>query len=249
MNLDIGRSVTYPFEDPYWPRKLIVFLIVGFVPGLNLILWSGYAVSVARNMARGLPPLPGWEDWSDIAVRGFLAIGAVALYSLPALIVFGLLSWVGALAGEGAFVALRCGGIVLAGAYLLLANLLLSVGHIHHARTDQSFHYTHIAARLRDFQQNPTLYGQHFAFQALLAFLLIMLTGVALALFLVTMSTIITEGGALALILIGVLTLGSLGFVAIVTLAFLANGYLLGVGVAAANRRQFGPPDPARQGL
>jgi hypothetical protein len=247
VSLDIGRSVTYPFEDPDWPRKLVVFLIVGFVPGLNLILWSGYAISVGRNIARGLPPLPGWEEWSDIAVRGFLAIGAAALYSLPALIVYLLLSWIGALAGESAFLALRCGGIMLAGAYLLLANLLLSVGYVHHARTDQSFHYTHVIARLRDFQQNPALYGQHFAFQALLAFLLFMLTGVALALFLVAMSTIITEGGALALILIGVLTLGSLGFVAIVTLAFLANGYFL--GMAAASQRQFAPPDPIRRGL
>lgn len=43
MQIDLGRSVTYAFEDSAWLSKLIVFLIVGFLPGLNVILWSGYA--------------------------------------------------------------------------------------------------------------------------------------------------------------------------------------------------------------
>src|SRR5258706_8880959 len=93
MNMDLGRSVTYPFEDRDWLKKVGILFLLGLIPGLNIIVLSGYALTVARNILRGEPfPLPYWADWSDIAVRGLISIVAGFIYFLPPLL-FGCCLW------------------------------------------------------------------------------------------------------------------------------------------------------------
>lgn len=232
MNLDIGRSVTFPFEDKRWANKLIAFLVIGFVPGLNLILWSGYAISIARNMARGeKDPLPGWETWSDIAVRGLLAIMAQIVYFGPALLVICCIVAASALLGgrgESFFAPLRCIGWGLAILYTLTINYVLHSGHLRFAQYDQFFRYLDFGGRLNDVRMHTGLFGMLFAYQTLLSFVVILLTIVALMLSLVAFSAIWTVGGVLAIGIVFLLALALLGYVAFVTMAFLANGYLLG---------------------
>lgn len=230
MQIDLGRSVTYAFEDSAWLSKLIVFLIVGFLPGLNVILWSGYALSIARNLARGEKhPLPSWEAWSDIAVRGLLSLVATALYFAPAaLIGLGvlLIGWLSD--GAESFILLRLGALGVALIYSLLMNYVLTCAHARYAQTDQFYHYLEVGARLRDLRYAPVQFGVLYLYQSLLTFLLLMLSAIALALFLLAISVALTDGGALSLILAPILVLGLGGYIAIVTLGFLSNGYLLG---------------------
>src|SRR5688500_18531100 len=88
MNIDIGRSVTYPFEDQQWFNKVGILMILGFIPGLNVIMWGGAALTIARNVLRGERfPLPDWAEWSDIAVRGLLSIAATLIYYIPLIVV------------------------------------------------------------------------------------------------------------------------------------------------------------------
>src|SRR5579859_7318843 len=88
MNIDFGRAVTYPFEDRQWTLKVGILLLASLIPGLNAILLAGYGLTIARNMLRGVAlPMPGWDNWSDIAVRGLLSLVATFLYFLPALLV------------------------------------------------------------------------------------------------------------------------------------------------------------------
>ncbi len=233
MHIDLGRSVTYPFEDSAWFSKLIIFLIVGFLPGLNLILWSGYALSVARNLARGeKQPLPSWEAWTDIAVRGLLSLVATALYIAPVLLIFLGVLLISLLTNSAAsFMVLRLLAFVVALAYLFLANYLLTCAHARYAQTDQFYHYLEVGARLRDLRQAAGLFGVLYGYQSLLAFLLLMLSAVVLVLFLLALSAVITGGGVLSVIMVPILTLGLVGYIAILTLAFLANGYLLGTAL------------------
>jgi hypothetical protein len=233
MHIDLGRSVTYPFEDSAWFSKLIIFLIVGFLPGLNLILWSGYALSVARNLARGeKQPLPSWEAWTDIAVRGLLSLVATALYIAPVLlIVLGVLLISLLTNGVQSFLVVRLLAFGVALAYLLLANYLLTCAHARYAQTDQFYHYLEVGARLRDLRQAAGLFGVLYGYQSLLAFLLLMLSAVVLVLFLLALSAVITGGGVLSVIMVPILTLGLVGYIAVLTLAFLANGYLLGTAL------------------
>lgn len=230
MQIDLGRSVTYPFEDPAWLSKLIVFLIVGFLPGLNLILWSGYALSIARNLVRGAQqPLPAWDAWSDIAVRGLLSLVATALYFAPAaLIVLG--AWlIGALSnGAQPFIMVRLGALGVALLYSALINYVLTCAHARYAKTDQFYHYFEIGARLRDLRQAAVPFGVLYLYQSLLAFLLMMFSFVALALFVVALSAVLSSDSVLSLLAMPILVLGLAGYIAVVTLGFLTNGYLLG---------------------
>ncbi|MFQ3534413.1 MAG: DUF4013 domain-containing protein [Aggregatilineales bacterium] len=230
MQIDLGRSVTYVFEDSAWLSKLIVFLIVGFLPGLNLIVWSGYALSIARNLNRGERyPLPSWEAWTDIAVRGLLSLVATVLYFMPAallLLGIGLIDWLSN--GAESFILLRVVALAIALIYSLLINYVLTCAHARYAQTDQFYHYLEIGARLRDLRCAAVPFGVLYLYQSLLAFLLVMLSIIVLVLFLVALSAAITSGGLLSLIIAVVLVLGLGGYVAILTLGFLANGYLLG---------------------
>jgi hypothetical protein len=238
MQIDLERSFTYPFEDSAWLSKLIVFLIVGFLPGLNVIVWSGYALSVARNFARGeQQPLPAWDAWPDIAVRGLLSLVATALYFAPAaLIVIG--AWlIGALSGGAEpFIMLRLSALGIALLYSLLTNYVLTCAHARYAQTDQFYHYLEIGARLRDLRQAAVPFGVLYLYQSLLTFLLLMLTFVVIALSLVALSAAVTNGGMLSLIATPILVLGLAGYIATVTLGFLANGYMLGTTLVSVRR-------------
>jgi hypothetical protein len=237
MYIDVGRSVTYAFEDPQWASKLIVFVIVGFVPGLNIILWGGYAISIARNIMRGEEyPLPAWVDWSDIAVRGLLSIVAMLLYFAPLLVPACVLLLGSAMLG-GVGLALRCVLFALGAFYVIAASCLLGSGHLQFAQTDQFFTYLDLSARLRALRVDRGVIIPLFFYQSLLSFLLLMLAVVISGLFLFALSIIATASSILGVIVLILLLFGLVGFLAIVTVAFLANGYFLGIAGATLLER------------
>mgnify|MGYP005843139529 CR=1 FL=1 len=241
MQLDIGRSVTYPFEDPRWASKLIVFLIVGFIPGLNVLVWGGYALSVARNLMRGtVYPLPAWDAWSAVAVRGLLSLVGTALYFSPALMVLCCMlvaSWLIGGRAEATFAALRCVGIGLGIAYILTISYLLGGAHMRFAQTDQFHAYLDIGGRFQDMRDTPGVFGMLLVYQGLLTFVIGLLTVVAALLFLVALSLIATAGDLLGIGMLFLLAVGLLGYVAFVTVAFLASGYILGMAGRAVVQR------------
>lgn len=241
MSIDLGRSVSFVFEDRQWASKLIVLIILGFVPGLNLILWTGYAVSVAHNLMRGDPfPLPTWDHWSDIAVRGLLAIVATGLYFSPALL--GVCCLILATAavgpsGQDVLNTLRCVSLALVGLYGSTTSILLGSGHARYAQTDQFYRYLDIGERIRDLQRGPGLFLTLYLYESAITFVVGLVVIVALVIFLGALSLISNLGGALAVLAIAVLAVALVGVVAVITLGFLASGYLLGaVGVAFAAR-------------
>ncbi len=96
QHLDIGRALTFGFEDGEWVVKLflgaLLFLVglifsvvlIGVIP---LLMLGGYAVAIARNVAEGQDvPLPRWEDFGDLLADGFRLAVAYFLWSLPSLI-------------------------------------------------------------------------------------------------------------------------------------------------------------------
>src|SRR5260370_8521863 len=86
MNIDFGRAPSVPFEDRQWTVKVGILLVASLIPGLNAILLSGYGLTIARNILRGVAlPMPNWDNWSDIAVRGLLSLVATFMYFLPPL--------------------------------------------------------------------------------------------------------------------------------------------------------------------
>lgn len=109
--MDIAKSFTFMFEDPEWLRKLgIGFLVVllgalfsivliGLIP---LIMVLGYTLDVTRNVMDGQAnPLPEWNDWEGLLVRGLKLAGVLIVWSLPLILISIPLGFGAALAGNG----------------------------------------------------------------------------------------------------------------------------------------------------
>ena len=98
MRVDIGRAVSYIFEDREWTPKLLVSagialagLIGVILLGLGpIIAWSlllGYAVELVRNVRDNHPiPLPRWDNYGEKFRKGGTVLAAVFVYNLPNLL-------------------------------------------------------------------------------------------------------------------------------------------------------------------
>jgi hypothetical protein len=127
------RALTYPFGESRWLPKLGLLVLLGCIPGLNLMAWVGYQLSIAHNRALGASELlPSWEDWADILVRGLIGVSLSALYLLPA-IIFGL---IGVLFASTRGVTWSI-AIVLA----VIGETALIAGNVRYARSDQPGEY------------------------------------------------------------------------------------------------------------
>ncbi len=220
MNIDFGRSVTYPFEDRQWTVKVGILLVASLIPGLNLILLSGYGLTIARNILRGEGlPMPDWSNWSDIAVRGLLSIVATFMYFLPALLVsccgFVMFPSLSGRTSGGVFWTVQCCSGTFAIVYSLIAFLLLNAGHIRYAQSDQFASYLEIGPRVRDVQRNAPLFLILLAIQIVI--------------------------GLVTILLGAILFITCIGLLAVVTFATLINGYILGqTALSLAARPQRG---------
>ncbi len=217
MNIDIGRSVTYPFEDQQWFTKVGILLILGFIPGLNVIMWTGYSLTTARNVMRNERlPLPEWTEWADIAIRGLLSIAATLIYYLPLILLSCCLTLPGLLSGGGqnnssTFTLLNCCLGLIAVVYGIAVGLVLNVGHIRFIQTDQFNVYMDFGRRIEDLRANSNLFVTLFIYQVLIGLI----------------------AGAVSV----VLAITCIAPIVIGTVAFLANGYMLGMAAAAVRPR------------
>jgi hypothetical protein len=122
--MDYGKAFVFMFEDPNWVRKIVIGILVallgiilspiliGFIPLLMLV---GYTVDLVRNVVnRQEHPLPEWQDWGDLLIRGIKLAVAVFIWSLPAIIVAIPLSIGGTLMGNDSSGAQAVGGLLVA---------------------------------------------------------------------------------------------------------------------------------------
>jgi len=95
--MDVGRSFTYMFEDKDWIAKLAIggvilltgtilfWLVIPIIAAYAVVL--GYSLVALRNVYDGSPtPLPEWNNFGDLFVKGITAIVGVLIWSIPVLI-------------------------------------------------------------------------------------------------------------------------------------------------------------------
>ena len=84
--MDIGKSLTYMFDDEKWTSKVVVGAVINMIPILNFTS-TGYMLATIRNVANDVtPPLPTWDDFGDYFVKGLVLAIIGLIYSLPLLI-------------------------------------------------------------------------------------------------------------------------------------------------------------------
>jgi hypothetical protein len=177
-SVNVGIVWRGVFQDKRWPQKIGGLVLLGCIPGLNVLAWVGYQQSIAYNIAHDHPtPLPSWDNWADILVRGLITVSASGIYWLPvaALLVFGLFPGLRLLM----FVALVAACAIC---------LTLSIGHIRYARSDYSGIYGWAGWRTALSKQTDSsvslmAYGISFIAQTAVIALAALLTPLALLTF------------------------------------------------------------------
>ncbi len=144
--MDVGKSISYIFEDDEWVNKVGVGALIAMVPILNFA-GIGYEVRVIRSVARGeARPLPKWDDFGQFFVDGLWLALARLVYALPIFVLMGVpfVSWLifvfaaattqdeDRIAAFFPFVFLLCGC-----AFLIMLLYSLTIGVISPAITAQ----------------------------------------------------------------------------------------------------------------
>lgn len=98
--MDVGKSFTYMFEDKDWIVKILIggaiiflgaifswLLLIPLIAALAIVF--GYMLATLRNVYEGNPqPLPKWENFGDLFMRGIKATIGLFVWSLPAVVLF-----------------------------------------------------------------------------------------------------------------------------------------------------------------
>lgn len=99
--MDFGKSFTYVFEDDEWVTKILIGGLLSLIPIVNLVV-AGYAIKVIKNVVDGVErPLPNWDEFGDLFVKGFMTTLASLIWALPIMAFAMVMAVFGALANNG----------------------------------------------------------------------------------------------------------------------------------------------------
>lgn len=141
--MNVGRALTYVFDDPEWFSKLamtalVVIASVTFTPLLiGFVGWAlllGFTVELVRNVRLGVKyPLPRWTDFNRYLSVGFNALTAVIVYSMPNLVLGCVSSFMAQNMGSGfigstLMLALSCCLFPILLVYNLVSVPMLALG-------------------------------------------------------------------------------------------------------------------------
>ena len=95
--MDIGKSLTYIFEDPRWLTKVAIGAVVLIISSLlspiligilGYFIFMGYTLDVVRNVRHRVQyPMPEWQDrWVEWLVLGIKLAALLFIWALPAVL-------------------------------------------------------------------------------------------------------------------------------------------------------------------
>lgn len=85
--MDIGRAITYVFQDPQWLKKVLIGGLLFFIPIIGWLIIGGYWLRIIRQVAQGNDvPLPEWNDFGGDLVRGLKGFVVYVVWALPVIV-------------------------------------------------------------------------------------------------------------------------------------------------------------------
>lgn len=161
--MDIGRSISYVFQDPGWLVKVLVGGLLTLIPIFGWFVVLGYWIRIAQNVSNGYDvPLPEWNDFGGDFIRGIKAWVAVVVWAIPFIIIFacawipvtilgsssnGAASALGVLVGFGGFAIDTIIGIAIAFITPVIVGRVVQSDSV-----SAAFNYNMI---INDARQNP----------------------------------------------------------------------------------------------
>lgn len=93
--MNISEALTFTFRDEDWLKKLGIGALITLVSFLLIIpfpILIGYQIATMRNVMNGEKrPLPAWDNTGEMFVEGWKIVGVSLVYSLPLIILYGLI--------------------------------------------------------------------------------------------------------------------------------------------------------------
>jgi hypothetical protein len=87
MNLDIGRSFTYMFEDENWIMKIVIGGLLSLIPIVGSMMVLGYMLEALKRVADGMDiPLPEWDDFGGKLIKGLMVCIIGLVYAIPVIV-------------------------------------------------------------------------------------------------------------------------------------------------------------------
>jgi len=148
MTINLGKALNFPFSDKDWVSKIVLAIVMLFIPFLGWAILAGYFVRTIKNVMTGNELLPEWDDWGGDLGRGFMAIIGYLIYYAP-LILLGCCS--SAIADDNA--AFGCGSIVNLLYGVAIAPFLFSA-MARFAMTEKFDVFLDISGRFADFNNH-----------------------------------------------------------------------------------------------
>jgi hypothetical protein len=158
--MDIGRAFRFVFDDEQWLTKILLGGLVTLIPFVGSFTVSGYSYKVALNTARGaLRPLPDWNEFVDLLVRGVIGTVIALVYALPIGVVYACFVTFISLAasgadggGEGLLIVVSLLFVPLLLTMVLLSSLLGLVAIAHYLASDDVAAAMRVGAVWRSFR-------------------------------------------------------------------------------------------------
>ncbi|MGJ3239428.1 MAG: DUF4013 domain-containing protein [Anaerolineae bacterium] len=157
--MELGRALSYIFEDKNWVSKLIPLMLVGFVSAIPILglfataLGLGYLLMLAQGVRDGAPrPLPKWDHWREMFNRGGQILLAMIFYNLPIIFISGciytLISGLGeSLLGSSVIFLALCCTLPITLLYTVITWSMLAVGvteYMETAKPNRLFRFAHL---------------------------------------------------------------------------------------------------------
>ena len=149
---NLEKALKFPFAEPGWGPKFalgavfnIIGAALGFIPYIGVVFWLlfsffplGYAYKIFNHYLQGTEgPLPAWEKWEDLFLRGLFVFLITLGYGIIPMILY----WLGlSLWNAGGFAAfIGVFSLILSMAVSLAAFFLYPMALALYAAGGESF--------------------------------------------------------------------------------------------------------------
>lgn len=83
--MDIGRSISFIFEDRSWIAKILIMAVLFIIPIIGWLFIAGYLLRLLANVINGdANPLPEWNNWGGDIAGGLKTLVVGIVWSIPA---------------------------------------------------------------------------------------------------------------------------------------------------------------------